>query len=196
MVAISLILFTTLVTMATWYAFPDLHFHGRLWPHETWYRRRWHQLITSGFLHADASHLILNMIALLFFGPYLEQAIGGPSLLALYLSALAVSNMPTLCMERNNPRYSSLGASGAVEAVLFGFITMFPLDHLEIFFLPFGIPAIYFGIFFLAMSYYEARRRRNNINHVAHITGALYGIAYVLLFVPGSISRILGYFGW
>ena len=196
MVAFSLLILTIMITMIAWYVVPQFQYQGMLKPYEAWHRGRWYQLITSGFLHADGSHLLLNMFVFFFFGPTLEQAIGSSSLLVLYMTALVASSLPTLVMERNNPRYASLGASGAVEAVLFGFIVMYPLHNIYIVFIPIGIPAIVFGGLFLAYSYFEARQRRDNVNHVAHIAGALYGAAYVLLFVPGAFSRFLGHFGF
>ncbi len=195
MAAISLLILTVLVTMTAWYVVPQFHYQGMLKPYEAWRRGRWYQLITSGFLHADGTHLLLNMFVFFFFGPILEQTIGNSSFLILYFTALVVSSLPTLIQERNNPRYASLGASGAVEAVLFGFIVMYPLENIYLMFIPVGIPAIVFGGLFLAYSYYEARQRRDNVNHVAHIAGALYGVAYTLLFVPGAFSQFIGHFG-
>jgi len=196
MAAITLLVLTVIVTLIAWYAMPQFQYQGMLKPYEAWRQGRWYQLITSGFLHADGSHLLLNMFVFFFFGPILEQAIGSVSLVVLYFTALVVSSLPTLIQERNNPRYASLGASGAVEAVLFGFIVMFPLENIYLLFIPIGIPAIVFGGLFLAYSYYEARRRRDNVNHVAHIAGALYGAVYILLFVPDAFSRFIGHFGF
>ena len=196
MIALSLLALTVIITMTAWFVIPQIQYHGMLKPSEAWHQGKWYQLITSGFLHADGAHLLLNMFVFFFFGPVLEQTIGGPSFLVLYFTALVVSSLPTLVMERNNPRYASLGASGAVEAVLFGYIVMYPLNKIYIIFIPVGIPAIIFGGLFLAYSYYEARQRRDNVNHVAHIAGALYGAVYTLLFVPGALARFLGHFGF
>ena len=196
MIALSLLVLTVIVTMVAWFVVPQWQYQGMLKPYEAWREGKWHQLITSGFLHADGTHLLLNMFVFFFFGPVLEQAIGMSSFLILYFTALVASSLPTLIQERDNPRYASLGASGAVEAVLFGYIIMFPLNNIYIIFIPVGIPAIIFGGLFLAYSYYEARQRRDNVNHVAHIAGALYGAAYTLLFVPDAFSRFLENFGF
>lgn len=196
MLALLLLALTVLVTLLAWYVNPAWQYKGMLRPFQAWHEGKWYQLITSGFLHADGTHLLLNMFVFFFFGPVLEQAIGGGLFLPLYFSALIVSSLPTLIQERNNPRYASLGASGAIEAVLFGYIVMFPLNNIYIIFIPIGIPAILFGGLFLAYSYYEARQRRDNVNHTAHIAGAIYGSVYTLLFVPGALSRFLGHFGF
>ena len=195
MIALALLVCTVIVTMVAWFVVPQWQYQGMLKPYEAWREGKWHQLITSGFLHADGTHLLLNMFVFFFFGPVLEQEIGMSSFLILYFTALVASSLPTLIQERNNPRYASLGASGAVEAVLFGYIIMFPLNNIYFIFIPVGIPAIVFGGLFLAYSYYEARQRRDNVNHVAHIAGALYGAVYTLLFVPGAFSRFLENFG-
>ncbi len=196
MIALTLLALTVITTMLAWFMFPKWQIQGMLKPYEAWRQGRWYQLITSGFLHADGSHLLLNMLVFFFFGPILEQTIGGASFLILYFTARVASSLPTLIQERNNPRYASLGASGAVEAVLVGFIVMYPLENIYLMFIPVGIPAIVFGGLFLAYSYYEARQRRDNVNHLAHIAGALYGAAYTLLFVPGAFSRFIGHFGF
>lgn len=195
MIALALLVCTVIVTMVAWFVVPQWQYQGMLKPYEAWREGKWYQLITSGFLHADGTHLLLNMFVFFFFGPVLEQEIGMSSFLILYFTALVASSLPTLIQERNNPRYASLGASGAVEAVLFGYIIMFPLNNIYFIFIPVGIPAIVFGGLFLAYSYYEARQRRDNVNHVAHIAGALYGVVYTLLFVPGAFSRFLENFG-
>ena len=196
MIALFLLALTVIITMLAWFVVPKWQFQGMLKPYEAWRHGKWYQLVTSGFLHANGTHLLVNMFVFFFFGPVLEQAIGASSFLILYFTALVVSSLPTLIQERNNPRYASLGASGAVEAVLFGYIVMFPLNKIYFIFIPVGIPAIIFGGLFLAYSYYESRQRRDNVNHVAHIAGAIYGAVYTLLFVPDAFSRFLGHFGF
>ncbi len=196
MIALSLLAATVVITMIAWFVIPSWQYKGMLRPYEAWRQGKWYQLVTSGFLHADGGHLLLNMFVFFFFGPVLNQTIGDGLFLGLYMTALIASSLPTLVQERNNPRYASLGASGAVEAVLFGYIVMYPLNKIYIIFIPIGIPAIIFGGLFLVYSYYEAQKKRDNVNHMAHIAGAVYGVIYVLLLVPDSFSRFLGHFGF
>jgi membrane associated rhomboid family serine protease len=196
MAALTLLVTTIIITITAWFVIPSWQYKGMLKPYEAWRGGKWHQLITSGFLHADGAHLLLNMFVFFFFGPTLEQTIGTASFVALYFSALVVSSLPTLMQERNNPHYASLGASGAIEAVLFGYIIMYPLNNIYIIFIPVGIPAILFGGLFLAYSYYESRRQRDNVNHTAHIAGAVYGALYTLLFVPDAWARFISHFGF
>ncbi|MEX0681605.1 MAG: rhomboid family intramembrane serine protease [Balneolales bacterium] len=195
MFALALIAATLIITFLSWFVFPAWQYKGMLKPFEAWRDGKWHQLVTSGFIHADGSHLLLNMFVFFFFGPVLEQTMGATTFLILYFTALVVSSLPTLIQERNNPRYASLGASGAVESVLFGYIVMYPLNNIYIMFIPVGIPAILFGGLFLVYSYYESKQKRDNVNHIAHIAGAVYGAGYTLLFVPDAFSRFLGHFG-
>lgn len=195
MTALLFIVATVLITNLAWFVFPGWQYAGMLKPYEAWRQGKWHQLLTSGFLHADGTHLLVNMFVFFFFGPVLEQTIGTGLFVLLYLSGLIASSLPTLVMERDNPRYASLGASGGVEAVLFGYIVMYPLNKIYIMFIPVGIPAVLFGALFLLYSYFEARRNRGHINHTAHIAGAVYGALFVLILVPGALARFLGHFG-
>ena len=196
MIALLLLLATVVITLLAWYVFPGWQYKGMLKPYEAWREGKWYQLVTSGFLHADGTHLLLNMFVFFFFGPTLEQAIGSGLFFVLYFTALVASGLPTLILEKDNYRYASLGASGAVEGVLFGYIVLYPLNNIYIMFIPVGIPAIIFGGLFLGYSYYEARQKRGNVNHVAHIAGAVYGAGFTLLFVPNAFSRFLSHFGF
>ncbi|MDZ7808562.1 MAG: rhomboid family intramembrane serine protease [Gracilimonas sp.] len=112
----------------------------------------------------------------------------------LYFSGLIVSSLPSLYKEKDNPEFATVGASGAVEGVLFAFIFLFPLDPIYIMFIPIGIPAIIFGVLFLAYSVY-ASRKEGRINHLAHIAGALWGLVYLIVFVPNTIDHFLTVFG-
>lgn len=164
-------------------------------PYRTIRRQTWYEVITSGFLHAGIAHLAVNMFVLFFFGVVMEQVLDAFHYLSLYFSALAFSALPSLVRQKDNPNYGTLGASGAVQAVLFSYIFIFPTEKIIIVLLPIPIPAWFFGFAFLAYSVYESKSMRNNVNHEAHIAGALWGILYLLLFVPNSLDHILTIFG-
>jgi membrane associated rhomboid family serine protease len=144
--------------------------------------------LTSGFVHADLGHLLFNMITFWFFGRPLEQRIGTPAFVVLYFLGLAFSLLGTFRKHRNDPQYATLGASGAIAAVLFAAIVYFPTMSLLI--LPIPVPI--FGIGYLAYSYWSARRNRGRINHDAHLGGALVGLAFVALTNPGAYLQALG----
>jgi membrane associated rhomboid family serine protease len=151
--------------------------------------------VTSGFVHADLPHLIFNMITLWFFGVPLELRIGTPLFLLLYFVALLLSLAATLRKHRSDPQYATLGASGAISAVLFAYIVYFPTASLIILPIPIPIPAPLFGIGYLVYSWWSARQNRGRINHDAHLDGALFGLVFVALTDPGAYPRALALLG-
>jgi membrane associated rhomboid family serine protease len=120
--------------------------------------RDYETLLTSGFVHADLWHLVFNLVTFYSFGPPLEREIGTTRFLLLYLCGLLVSDIGTCIKHRDEPNYASLGASGAVLAVLFASIVYFPHRQLLIFLIPFPIPGPLFALAYLAYSYYSAHR--------------------------------------
>jgi membrane associated rhomboid family serine protease len=155
-------------------------------------RGQYYRTITSGFIHADHIHLLFNMISFYFFGTGLESifqmifgSLGGVYFVLMYLLAIVVSDIPTLIKHRNNPGYNSLGASGAVSAVIFACILFDPL--LEIYFLP----GFIMGTAYLIYSSVSSRRSRDGINHDAHLYGALFGIIFCLVLYPASFQIFL-----
>jgi membrane associated rhomboid family serine protease len=156
-------------------------------------RGQYYRLIASGFIHKDFAHLILNMLSLFFFGPNLEYYFGeifGPLgsayFAALYILGVVVSDLPTVLKHRNNPGYNSLGASGAVSAVIFACILFDPLSDLYLYF-AIPIKGFIFAALYLIYSYVSAKRSRDGINHDAHLYGALFGILFCIVLYPDSI---------
>lgn len=150
--------------------------------------------VTSGFAHADLPHLLFNMITLWFFGSPLERRIGTPLFVLLYVVALLLSLVGTLRKHRDDPQYASLGASGAIAAVLFAYIVYYPTSTLMILPIPVPIPAPLFGVGYLLYTVWSARNNRGRINHDAHLDGALVGLAFVALTDPGAYPRALEMF--
>jgi membrane associated rhomboid family serine protease len=148
-------------------------------------------LLTSGFVHADIGHLVFNLITYYSFAFQLERAIGELRFEVLYFCGLLVSNIGTCIKHRNQPEYASLGASGAILAVLFASILYFPHQRLVILPIPIPIPAPLFAVAYLAFSYYSSGRARDRINHDAHIFGALTGLAFVLITAPERFRDLL-----
>jgi membrane associated rhomboid family serine protease len=153
-------------------------------------------LLTSGFVHADFGHLLFNLITFYSFAFPLEHRIGTGAFLALYFCGLLISGIGTCIKHRNEPNYASLGASGAILAVLFASILYFPRQRLFILPIPIPIPAPLFALAYLAFSYYSSGRAasgqpQDNINHDAHIFGALTGMAFVLLTNPQQYLALL-----
>lgn len=154
-------------------------------------KRQYDTLITSGFVHADLPHLLFNMFTFWFFAFPLERRIGSVAFAVLYFSSLVLSDVGTYFKHRNDPQYASLGASGAITAVLFAYIVYYPTQSLIILPIPFPIPAPLFAVLYVAYSWYSSRQARGRINHDAHLGGALYGLVFVLLTDPAAY-RALG----
>lgn len=190
-----LIAINTAVSLAGLYVVPEIIEKGYLKPFRVVREHTWYELISSGFLHIDFGHLFVNMFTLYFFGRIMEQAIGPEYFLGLYLSGLIIAGIPSVIKFRDNPNYATLGASGAVGAVLFAFIFLYPLESIYIFLIPIPIPAFVFAVLYLIYSMYESKQARGKVNHEAHIAGALWGILYLVIFVPNVISHFLSTIG-
>jgi len=169
--------------------YPFIMEKGMHMPYRIVRKGTWYELVSSGFLHGGWSHLLFNMITLLFFGPVLERSIGSEHFFILYMSGLVASSIPSLIKHKENPNYATIGASGAVESVLFAFIVLFPFTPLQLMFIPIGIPAFIFGGLFVVYSTW-AGKREGRINHEAHAAGAIWGVLYMLLFVPNTFDHI------
>jgi membrane associated rhomboid family serine protease len=141
-------------------------------------------IVSSGFVHADLAHLAFNMITFYFFGVKLEWIIGTPKFVLLYAIGLLVSSVGTYFKHRNNPEYATLGASGAISAVLFAAIVYDPQMSLYLMFIPIPIPGPVFAVAYLAYTWWSARQNKGRINHDAHLGGALAGLAFVAVFDP------------
>jgi membrane associated rhomboid family serine protease len=187
-----LILSATVITSLTaLYAMPELMQKGMLYPYQVVHEKKWYQLITHGFLHADLTHLAFNMITLYFFGPILEQVLGSALYVLLYFLGLILASVTSVIKHKDNKQYASLGASGAVEGVIFGFIILYPLEKIYLFFIPIGIPAVIFGFLYMAYSIYAGKAQKGRVNHDAHIAGAIWGVLFTLIAVPNSYTRFV-----
>jgi membrane associated rhomboid family serine protease len=151
-------------------------------------RKQWYRFITCGFIHADYGHLIFNMLSLYFFGDNVETIFkllfnGSGTLLyiLLYISALVVSLLPTYFKHKNSYHYRSLGASGAVSAVIFAGLVLVPSSEVFIFFIPIPIPGFIFAPLYLLISFWMDRKGNDSINHSAHIWGSIYGAVFVIV---------------
>ena len=161
------------------------------WPEKVWHEKEWIRILSGGFLHANMTHLLFNMITFFFFGPIVEYyfmqefgALGHTAYIIFYIAAVVVANIPDLNQHKDDPGYRAVGASGAVSAVIFATILFNPLNKIYLFLIPIGIPAYMFGVLYLIYSAYMSRRQSDNIGHLAHFSGAIFGIVFPLIFRP------------
>ena len=180
--------------LVSWMAFNNRKLMDRLilWPPAIDKHRQYDRLVTYGFIHGDFMHLLFNMVTLFFFGQQIEQlmtrVMGIWAYPVFYVSALVVSILPTYLKNQKNPNYLSLGASGAVSAVLFAFVLLAPWSTIGVMFIP--MPAIVFAVLYVGYSIWMDRRGGDRINHSAHLAGAAYGVLFMVIMEP----RVLGIF--
>jgi membrane associated rhomboid family serine protease len=164
-----------------------------LWPPAIERKKEYYRLVTYGLIHADGMHLLFNMMTLFFFGrimePFYNDALGVFGFGLFYLGGLLISILPTYLKNRHNNSYRSLGASGAVSAVLFGYVLLSPWSRIIVWFLP--VPAIIYAVLYVGYSIYMDQRGQGNINHSAHLWGAAYGVVFTVLVNPMVLPHFL-----
>ena len=166
-------------------------------------RKEWYRLITHGFVHADMMHLFVNMFTFWSFGLYMESlftqmGFGSWGFLGLYLGGMIFASLYDLVKYRDNIYYQSIGASGAVSAVLFSSILFNPWSMIYLFAI-IPVPGIVFGALYLFYCQYMAKQSSDNINHNAHFYGALYGLLFPILLEPSLagvfVEKLFGILG-
>jgi len=160
------------------------------------HRKEYYRLISHAFVHANWSHLIVNMFVLYFFGRGIEQYFSDyfgnratAYFLMLYFGGILASNIWSLITQKNNYYYNAVGASGAVSALLFAFIFFNPWEMLYLFAIV-PIPGILFAVGYLVYSYQMSKRKMDNVAHDAHFLGAVFGFVFPILLNP----KLFGHF--
>lgn len=185
----SIIFIFTLVTSI--YAFNDQSIYGKfmLHPYTVSRGKKLYTYITSGLIHADWMHLIFNMFSYICFAFTLERMIGHWQFGLLYFISLILSDIPSVIKHKDHFWYNSLGASGAISAVLFSYILFDPWGRLYVMGIP--MPAIVFAVLYLAYSWWASKNAKDNIGHDAHFFGAITGVVFTIVLVPGSFTNFL-----
>ncbi|HEU4552984.1 MAG TPA: rhomboid family intramembrane serine protease [Chitinophaga sp.] len=178
------IIIITCIISITAFNRPDEIDKLSMWPYMVREHNQYYRFITGGLVHADYMHLGFNMLTLWFFGRNIEiifQQLFGNKIyfLLFYVLALIVSDIPSYIRHRNNYSYRSIGASGAVSAVVFAAILFQPWATILVFVIPMW--AILYGVLFLGYSVYMSRRGGDGINHDAHFWGAIFGVLFPLV---------------
>lgn len=190
-ITLALIAITVVISLLAWQQ-PRLLESLIYWPPAV-ARGQWWRLLTHGFIHADPTHLLFNMITLYFFGGIMERVltphVGVGGFAFFYLAGIVVAILPTHIRHRHQANYRSLGASGAVSAMLFAFILLRPWAMLVVFVVP--VPAIVFALAYVGYSLWAEHQLRDNVNHGAHLWGAAWGVAFMLWLEPRLLEHFL-----
>jgi membrane associated rhomboid family serine protease len=166
---------------------------------------QWYRFFSYGFLHAGWVHLLINMMVLYSFGHVTERVARSPFFfgneyilyyLLLYIGGLLFSIIPAFGKYKNDVFYNAVGASGAVSAVIFASIVMFPRAYISFYFIPIEIPAWIFGILYIAYEFYMSKKANDNIGHDAHFWGAVYGIVFTIALKPSLAVLFLRQIGF
>lgn len=161
------------------------------------HQKQYYRMISHAFIHANWSHLLVNMFVLYFFGRGIEQYFGyyfgnraTAYYLLLYFGGILASNVWSLIKHQNNYYYNAVGASGAVSAMLFAFIFFNPWEKLY-FFGIIPIPGILFAVGYLFYSYQMSKKSTDNVAHDAHILGAIFGFVFPILLKPQLFTQFI-----
>jgi len=192
----SFIFAITILTSIWAFSNDNIYANMILHPYSVSRGQRVYTVITSGMIHNDWMHLFFNMLSYSFFAFDLEKVLGHWQFGVLYVASLILSDLPTVYKHRNDDWYHSLGASGAVSAVIFSAIMFNPLGKMMLMILPIPIPAVLFGALYLVYCNYASKHSRDNVNHDAHMFGALSGLLITIALDPhvvhGFIEQVSG----
>lgn len=187
----SLIFVITIITSLMAFSNETLLSNLILHPYSVARKKNVYTVLTSGLIHNDWMHLIFNMLSYYFFAFNLEKIIGHWQFGLLYVLSLILSDVTTIYKHKDDYRYRSLGASGAVSAVIFGFIMYYPVSLMMIMPIPFEIYAIVFGVLYLVYCHFAAKHARDNVNHDAHLFGALSGVIITIALNPHVVNSFI-----
>ena len=186
---LTLIFITVLVSMLAW-SHPRVMNRLVFWSPAI-QKGQFDRFITYGFVHSNFMHLLFNMVTLYFFGQAIErfyrQFAFDMGFALFYIGALMIAILPSYWSNRNNPQWASLGASGAISAILFAFVLFSPWSLIWVFFVP--MPAIVFAILYVGYTLWAQRRYNSGINHSAHLWGAIYGVVMTMILQPSLGSQ-------
>lgn len=162
---------------------------------ETW------RFFSYGLVHAGWMHLLINMFVLWSFGDIVEKFLvdsfgirGELYFMLLYIAGIGFSTLPDFRKYKENIYYNALGASGAVSAVVFASILVYPGGSIFVFPIPMPIPSWLFGLLYLAYSAYMAKKGIDNVGHTAHFWGAVVGVIFMIIVAPHVFGSFLNYF--
>lgn len=194
------IVLITLVVSASAFNRQELQAKLMFNPYLVKHSGQWHRFLTHGFVHAGWLHFGVNMWVLYMFGGAVEEALsqahgetaGTVLFIAMYIGGVLFSSLPAYGKHGDNIHYNSVGASGAVAAVVFSTIYFLPTTGIGIIFIPVYIPAFVFGPLYLLYEYQMDKRSNDRIAHDAHFWGSLFGFVFSIIMVPGHFTSFIG----
>ncbi len=203
MITIIIVVVTAIVSIIC-FSSEDLFRKFDFEPYDVVRKNEWYRFISHGFVHADWVHLIVNMLVFFSFGIHVEsifkgledshQLFSAPlAYVVLYFGGMIIATLSTFFKRKDDPNYASVGASGAVSAVLFTSIFFSPLDKI-LFYGVIPMPGFVFGILYLIYSTYMGRSGRGNVNHDAHLWGAIFGFIFPLFIQPSLLLHFISQF--
>jgi len=189
------VIFVLTLATSLW-AFSNENIYARfiLNPYSVSRGERVYTVITSGLIHKDWNHLFFNMLSYFFFAFALEGFIGHWQFGLLYVVSLVLSDLPSIQKHKDDIWYNSLGASGAISAVIFSYILFDPTAGMYIMLIPIEIPAWIFGILYLVYCHFASKHARDNVNHDAHFFGAVCGIFITIALHHDVINNLINKF--
>jgi len=156
-----------------------------------YYKKEYFRLVTSGFVHGDWWHLLINMFVLWNFGEIVERHFqmyfgtiqGGILFVLVYLLVIVCASIPSFFAKKDMESYTAIGASGGVSGIVFIFILLYPWHMLYLYGIV-PIPGIVGGVLYLAYSSYASKNVQDRIDHQAHFYGALFGVIFMIVLRP------------
>lgn len=201
-----LTLFLIVITsVISFLAFSNLDLFNKLKfnAYMVWHKKEYARLLSHSLVHSGWMHLIFNMYVLWMFGEMIEPTFSSPDFfphtykygkvlyILMYVIAIPVATIPSLIKHKNNHYYNSVGASGAVSAVVFTTILLAPTMPLGIIFIPIQLPAYIFGLLYLAYTFYMSKKDKDNIAHDAHFAGSVFGLIFPIILNPSLIEHFI-----
>jgi len=174
---------------------PGLMYKLQHSPYQEAHNKEWYRFISSGFVHVDWTHLLINMFVFYSFGQDVEyefvdrmgEVKGRVGFLAMYLLTIIFGDIPTFVKHKDNQGFASVGASGAVSGILFAFVIFQPWAMLLLFFV-IPCPAIVAAVLYLVYSSWASRNQSSRIDHDAHFYGAVFGFIFTIVLQPSLFS--------
>ncbi len=194
----TLIIGITAITSILAFNRPEMMDRWMFMPYRIKNRSQWDRFILSGFIHKDYMHLLFNMFTFYFFGGVVEMFLrysfgavaGGALFVGFYLLGIIIADIPTYKKHQDDSHYRALGASGGTSATVFASIIIMPMADICLFAI-LCLPGFILGVLFLIYSYVKGKRGEDNINHDAHLYGAIFGIIFILILSPSSAAQFV-----